>query len=379
MARRPPGYAGHTVRNLIHAALEPLPLSRSNDYEAPVPVSDSTDALTNDDLRTISALPKADLHLHQEAERCLDRIFARRDNRPPYDWSAWRRQIVETVPAGPERLRLIGTVKPVPLADKDDDLFVARFAELLEFEAEAGAHYVEVRCDGRTVRKARFMELFRQAEQLVQERYPQLRAEALAIVMMTLPADEVAAVADECVRARGDGLAGVDFLYQPYLTEADWTPIYRLAQRFAEVGLGVTAHAGEMTTANIAAAARTPGLTRIGHGIHAASDPRLLDLLIDRGITLECSLTCNVFLGAAPSLEEHPLPRLIEAGVAVALATDNPIQVGTTIESEYIAAASLGVTVGQLNKIARNAIEASFTTPDRREDLLGRLGPSRPD
>ncbi|MEQ7128656.1 hypothetical protein ABN034_29530 [Actinopolymorpha sp. B11F2] len=337
--------------------------------------TDPTNAMTSDCLRAIDAIPKADLHLHQEAERCLDRIFSRRDGRPPYDWSAWRRQIIETVPAGQERLRLIGTVKPVPLADDDDDLFVARFAELLEFEAEAGAHYVEVRGDGRTIRKARFMELFRQAEQRAQEKYPQLRAEAIAIIMTTLPADEVAAIADECVRARGDGLAGVDFLYQPYLTDADWTPIHRLAERFAEVGLGVTAHAGEMSTANIAAAAQTPGLTRIGHGIHAASEPGLIDLLIDRGITLECALTCNAFLGATPSLEEHPLPQLIEAGVSVALATDNPIQVGTTIGREYLVAASLGLTIRQLHDIARNAIQASFTTPDRRAELLARLGP----
>lgn len=322
---------------------------------------------------SIVALPKADLHLHQEAERCLDRIFARREGRPPYDWSAWRRQLTQNVPAGPERLALVGSVKPVPLADDDDDLLVARFTELLEYEAAAGAQYVEVRCDGRTVRRERFMELFRAAERRAQERYPQLRAEALAIIITSLPEAEVVLMADACVRARGEGLAGVDFLYQPYVCDADWTPIYRLAQRFAEAGLGVTAHAGEMTSANIAEAAHTPGLSRIGHGIHAASDPALMDLLIDRGITLECALTCNVFLGAAPSLEQHPLPHLVEAGVTVTLATDNPIQVGTTIEREYLLAASLGLTTPQLLQLTRNAICASFTSVDRRAELLRRV------
>jgi adenosine deaminase len=338
-----------------------------------MPSTDPTHALPIDVVRAIDAIPKADLHLHQEAERCLDRIYARRDGRPPYDWSAWRRRIIDTIPAGPERLRLIGSVKPVPLGDEDDDLFVARFAELLEFEAAAGAHYVEVRGDGRTLRKPRFMELFRQAEQRAQQKYPPLRAEAIAIVMTTLPPDDIAAVADTCVRARAEGLAGVDFLYQPYLSDADWTPIYRLADRFAQAGLGVTAHAGELTAANIAAAARTPGLTRIGHGIHAASDPSLIELLIDRDITLECALSCNAFLGATPSLAEHPLPRLIAAGVAVALATDNPIQVGTTIGREYLVAAWLGVTTEQLRRIARDAIAASFTTPDRRAELFAHL------
>ena len=128
-----------------------------------------------------------------------------------------------------------------------------------------------------------------------------------------------------------------------------------------------------MTTANIAAAVQTPGLTRIGHGIHAAYVPALTDLLIERGITLECALTCNAFLGAAPSLREHPLPRLVEAGVKVTLATDNPIQVGTTIGREYLLAASLGITHQQLLTMTRTAIAASFTTPGRRAELLGNL------
>lgn len=336
-------------------------------------LSDPVSQISDVEHSRITALPKVDLHLHQEAERCLDRIFARRERRAPFDWSAWRRQVRETVPAGPERLRLIGTVRPVPLADDDDDLFVARLTELLEYEGAAGAHYVEIRGDGRTVRRERFMELFRRAEQQARATYPLLRAEALAIIVMNLPAAEVEAIADGCLRARSQGLAGVDFLYQPYLTEADWTPIYRLAERFALSGLGITAHAGEMTTANIAAAVRTPGLTRIGHGIHAAYVPALMELLVERGITLECAMSCNAFLGAVPSLRDHPLPRLVRAGVNVTLATDNPIQVGTTIEREYLLAASLGITSRQLFDMTRTAIGASFTTPERRAELLANL------
>jgi hypothetical protein len=200
-------------------------------------LADPSSTISIEERSRIAALPKADLHLHQEAHRCLDRIFARREGRPPFDWSAWRRQVRETVPAGPERLRLIGSVKPVPLDDEDDELFVARLAELLEYEGAAGAHYVEIRGDGRTVCRDRFMELFRQAERQAQTTYPHLRAEALAIVVMNLPTGEVESIADGCLRARSQGLAGVDFLYQPYLTDADWTPIYRLAERFAEAGL----------------------------------------------------------------------------------------------------------------------------------------------
>lgn len=326
----------------------------------------------------LAGLSKADLHVHQEATRYLDLILAEREGREPYDWSAWRRRLATEVPPGKERLRRIGSVQPVPLDhDEDDELFVARFAALIRDHAAAGACYVEVRCGGEVTTREGFMSRFRQAERRVREDYPRLRAEALAIV--TGAAQDPAgtdAFADACVRAAGEGLAGIDFLYEPYDTEADWTPMYRLAERFAAAGLGITAHAGEVSTANIAAAARMPGLTRIGHGIHAAADPELLALLVDRGVTLECALTCNDYFGVLPDLDEHPLLRLVEAGVPVTLATDNPVQLGTTIEQEYAAAAALGLTTDQLAGFTRNAIQAAFTSDDRRSALLAELRPA---
>lgn len=109
------------------------------------------------------------------------------------------------------------------------------------------------------------MDAFRLAETRARATYPQVLAEAIAIIIMT--GSEVETVVQGCLRAGAEGLSGVDFLYQPYCEEADWAPIHRIADRCAEAGLGVTAHAGEMSTANIAAAAATPGLTRIGHGM----------------------------------------------------------------------------------------------------------------
>jgi adenosine deaminase len=324
---------------------------------------------------SLASLPKADLHVHQEATRYLDLILAEREGREPYDWSAWRRRLADELPPGKERLQRIGSVQPVALEhDADDELFVARFAALMRDHAAAGACYVEIRCGGEVVTRDGFMSMFRQAEQQVRADYPRLRAEALAILIHTGQDPERAdAFADGCIRAAGEGLAGIDFLYAPYDTEADWAPMYRLAERFTEAGLGITAHAGEVSTANIAAAARMPGLTRIGHGIHAAADPELLRLLVDKGVTLECALTCNDYFGVLPELEEHPLLRLVEAGVAITLATDNPVQLSTTIEQEYAVAAGLGMSIEQLAGFTRNAIRAAFTSDKRKSAMLGEL------
>ena len=74
------------------------------------------------------------------------------------------------------------------------------------------------------------------------------------------PTPDVAEAFETCLRARDQGLAGIDFIPDPLDTEADWTVAYRWAERAAEAGLGITAHAAEFSTANLTAA-----LLRAGH------------------------------------------------------------------------------------------------------------------
>jgi adenosine deaminase len=175
------------------------------------------------------------------------------------------------------------------------------------------------------------------------------------------------------VGAAQEGLAGIDLLYQPYDAEVEWEPMYRAAERAVNAGLGVTAHAGEFSTANIAAALQTPGLSRIGHAVYAARDPRLLDLLAQSRVTVECSLSCNVVLGAVSSYEEHPIRQFVERGVPVALCADVPVQIATTIGREYALANALGFTPTELVGFTTNAIRASFTPPARKAALLAAL------
>ena len=140
-----------------------------------------------------------------------------------------------------------------------------------------------------------------------------------------------------------------------------------------DAGLGITAHAGEFSKANIEAALKLPGITRMGHGVHAASNPGLTDKLIEAGVTLEGCLTSNVVLGAVPSLEEHPIRRLMEAGIPVTLASDDPVRLNTSIGREYEIAMSLGFGTDQLMEMSANAVRASFTRPSRKESLLRSL------
>jgi adenosine deaminase len=322
----------------------------------------------------VARLPKADLHVHQEQSPRLDRVLARMQGRPAYDWRGWAERLMTENAPGAARLQHIGVVLPDTLeADAQDAIFVARVEDLLDEAAADGAVLVEVRFGNLTMLRPGFMELFREAERRVQLRYPQLRAEAIATLLLWHEPERLERIVEGCVRLARQGLRGIDFLYQPYETEADWTAAYRIAERVAAAGLGVTAHAGEVSTANIAAALRVPGLTRIGHATHAANDPRLVELLADSGATIECSLTCNVVLGAVASYEEHPIRRFTENGIPVAVCTDDPLQICTTIGREYALAQALGFSLAELLAFTRSAVRAAFTTQERRAELLDEL------
>ncbi|MEH2002216.1 MAG: hypothetical protein V7L00_26360 [Nostoc sp.] len=320
----------------------------------------------------IAALPKADLHIHQEWSPRLDRVLARREGRTSYNWRHLAEQLITETPPGMPRLRYLASVFPVARdADAESENFIARIEDLLDEAAADGAILVEVRFGNEAVLRPDFMGLFREAERRVQKRYPHIRAEAIFTFLLgRFDRDRLEQLLQASILAADQGLAGIDFLYEPYDTEADWTTAYHIAERAAAVGLGITAHAGEFSTANIAAALRVPGLTRIGHATQAVRDPHLLELLATSGVTVECSLSCNVVLGAVASYTEHPVRQLVESGIAIALCTDDPVQICTTIGREYTVAHALGFSPAELLAVTRNAIAVAFTSPERRNELL---------
>jgi len=140
-------------------------------------------------------------------------------------------------------------------------------------------------------------------------------------------------------------------------------------------GLHSAPHAGETTgPETIWSALRDLGAERIGHGISAASDPRLMAVLAEREIPLEVSPTSNVRTRAVASLEEHPLPVLVGAGVRVSINSDDPPMFGTTLEEEYaVAARLLGLDAHGVAGLARAAVSHSFLDPAGKARLLAEI------
>jgi adenosine deaminase len=132
--------------------------------------------------------------------------------------------------------------------------------------------------------------------------------------------------------------------------------------RAREAGLRLTAHAGEAAgPESVWDAIRHLRAERIGHGVRAAEDPRLMSHLAEHGITLEVAITSNVQTRAAASYAGHQVRTLLRHGVPVTLNTDNPRASGTSLPREYdLAAALVGLTGDDLAAIARHSLAASF-------------------
>jgi aminodeoxyfutalosine deaminase len=127
-------------------------------------------------------------------------------------------------------------------------------------------------------------------------------------------------------------------------------------------GLRLVPHAGETTgPETVWDALRELGAERIGHGISAARDPALMAHLAAEGIPLEVCPTSNVRTRAVSSLDEHPLPLLVSAGVPVTINSDDPPMFGTTLNQEYaVAARLLNLDAAGVADLAKAAVSASF-------------------
>jgi aminodeoxyfutalosine deaminase len=140
-------------------------------------------------------------------------------------------------------------------------------------------------------------------------------------------------------------------------------------------GLHSVPHAGETTgPQTVWDALRELGAERIGHGVASAADPQLMAYLAEHQITLEICPTSNVRTRAVAAIEEHPLPRLVAAGVPVTINSDDPPMFGTTLEEEYaVAARLLDLDSTGVADLARAAVTASFLPAGGKSALLAEI------
>ncbi len=138
-----------------------------------------------------------------------------------------------------------------------------------------------------------------------------------------------------------------------------------------EAGLHITVHSGEDTDAeHVRQTIEVLGAERIGHGIRSWNDDEVIQLIKDRNIHLEISLSSNWLTKTVPSIAEHPIGKFYEAGVSISINTDDAHLMGIDLIHEYeLIAENHGLTREDFIKINKDALEHSFLP----EDIKGKV------
>ncbi len=162
------------------------------------------------------------------------------------------------------------------------------------------------------------------------------------------------------------GVVGIDLAGGP-TPGHEWqmrsyAPAFRAA---AEHGLGRTVHAGEgRPAAEIRQAIEELGAIRVGHATTLLDDPAVVDLVLERGVTIEACPTSNLHTGAIARLADHPLPRWLERGVKVCVCPDNTLLSEVTAAEELGRAASIpGMDADKVAAVTRFGHQAAFRRP----------------
>ena len=152
-------------------------------------------------------------------------------------------------------------------------------------------------------------------------------------------------------------------------------PLRELEEVFSWVRaheLFIHVHAGEIgEPLQVWDALQLLGANRIGHGIQAARDSKLMEYLREHAIGLDICLTSNSRTGAWPFLADHPFQLLMKRGVPVTLNTDDPGLFETTLSQEYEKAVDLfQLSESDLQYLSLQGIRSSFLSHEKKMQLM---------
>ena len=171
--------------------------------------------------------------------------------------------------------------------------------------------------------------------------------------------------------ATWDGLAGADLHgFEQMPTHPDTAAVWT---RLRTAGKITKCHAGEFDgPERVREAIELLGVRRIQHGVRAIEDPAVVKLAADHGVTFDVCPLSNIGLKLFPSLKEHPLRRLLRAGVRCTVSSDDPLCFANSLTGEYAARADeLTVTHAELGQGARTGWDVADVPPALRQEMTG--------
>ncbi len=150
----------------------------------------------------------------------------------------------------------------------------------------------------------------------------------------------------------------------------------RVFARCRELGLHVVAHAGEEgPPAYIESALDVLKVERIDHGVRCMESPALVKRLAAERMPLTVCPLSNVKLRVFPTMAQHNLPALLEAGLCATVNSDDPAYFGGYLNQNFLEvfAALPQLHAGHAHTLAANSFEASFVGDEVKDQWHRRL------
>jgi adenosine deaminase len=327
-------------------------------------------------------LPKAHLHLHLTGgmrRATLRELAVERGVQLP-------ERLVEEFPdewkvlGWPKFQRLYDVARGV-LRTAEDIFRIVR--ERAEDERADGSHWLELQVTP-TGYVSRFGDVVTATEVFCAATAAAEQATGVGIRLViaanrTRPAWEAETLARLAVRMASYGVVGFGLSNDERVAApGDFAKAFRIAR---DGGLIAVPHAGEMLgPASVERTVRALNPRRLGHGVRAAEDPGVLDLLASRDIACEVCPGSNVALGVFAGHEAVPVRELERAGVPVVLAADDPLLFGAGLIEQYAAVRDVhGYGGDDLARLAAASITHSTMPAELRADLLVQVEAWRTD
>lgn len=170
----------------------------------------------------------------------------------------------------------------------------------------------------------------------------------------------------------GHGVVGIDLAGDEgnYKT-ANFSGLFKIIKQNS---IPFTIHAGEADSYESVNSAIDFGVRRIGHGVRSIESLETIRNLREKKVVLEVCPTSNIDTHVVPSIDKHPIKKLIDNGVLVTINTDNRTVSHTSLNHEYqILQDTFGFTKEDFKRFNLNAIEVSFSDEELKEKLRSEI------
>jgi adenosine deaminase len=142
-----------------------------------------------------------------------------------------------------------------------------------------------------------------------------------------------------------------------------------------EAGYIPVAHAGEEGPAEyVWEALDLLAIKRIDHGNNSLEDENLIADIVARDIALTVCPLSNLSLRVVKDLKDHPLRKMIQAGLKVTINSDDPAYFGGQVNANYEAIQkALNLSKTELYELAKNSFQYSFLNDEVKGKYIQEL------